>query len=147
MDESHYSHVQPSTYNPSTLESIREPASVPLLISPQSVDQDLIRDQPLETDFPATDAPPEHRAQPLEADLGSRCSMRSTSVAASPAVYVHGCKISYEMTPFSSTLSALHPMCRICQNPSEKKNVLITPCRCDGSLKHVHGTCLRVSTV
>ena len=60
------------------------------------------------------------------------------------AVSLTGVKISYDITPFSSTLSSLYPVCRICQNPAEKKNALLTPCRCDGSLKYVHGTCLRV---
>lgn len=59
---------------------------------------------------------------------------------------VAGVGMNYEMTPFSSTLSSLYPMCRICQCPAEPDNTLITPCRCDGSLKHIHATCLLVST-
>lgn len=52
---------------------------------------------------------------------------------------------SYEQTPFSSTMSSLAPICRICQATGEPDNVLIYPCRCDGSMKYIHGTCLRVS--
>lgn len=56
-----------------------------------------------------------------------------------------GVTVSYELTPFSSTISSLCPICRICQCPGDAKNVLISPCRCSGSLKFIHGTCLRVS--
>lgn len=37
--------------------------------------------------------------------------------------------------------------CRICYseiNPITKKNDLIAPCKCDGSVKHVHFTCLKL---
>lgn len=75
--------------------------------------------------------------------FSSQVSMAScthkSSFAQMPAVIV-----SYELTPFSSTLSSLHPICRICQCPAEVNNVLISPCRCSGSLKFIHGTCLRV---
>lgn len=76
--------------------------------------------------------------------FSSQLSMTSSltrSVSRIPPV-----TISYDMTPFSSTLSSLSPSCRICQCPNDVNNVLITPCRCDGSLKHIHGTCLRVCT-
>jgi len=53
--------------------------------------------------------------------------------------------INYELTPFSSTISSLSPLCRICQCCAEADNVLINPCRCDGSLKYIHATCLLVS--
>lgn len=72
--------------------------------------------------------------------FGSTCSNWSqpTSMAS--------IKVSYELSPFSSTQSSLFPLCRICQLPHEKSNVLIAPCRCDGSVKHIHGTCLRVGS-
>lgn len=86
----------------------------------------------------------------------TRCAMTTSAVASdadnfsrlsssggTPALA--GVHISYEMTPFSSTLSSLHPVCRICQTATEKNNILLSPCRCDGTLKYVHGTCLRVS--
>lgn len=124
---------------------VREPAAVPLLSTTQqstSCTNHHTESQPLETDFPATDT----LQKPLETEFGSQCSVTSSNQASiSPSSVVVSCKISYDMTPYSSTLSALHPICRICQSPSEKNNVLITPCRCDGTLKHVHGTCLRVS--
>lgn len=77
----------------------------------------------------------------LSENFGSQSSEWSQTSTST----VTGIKVSYDMTPFSSTLSSLCPICRICQLPNEKNNILITPCRCDGSLKHVHGTCLRVS--
>ncbi|XP_067936311.1 E3 ubiquitin-protein ligase MARCHF8-like [Watersipora subatra] len=70
-------------------------------------------------------------------------SEHSSPSSSDEALSLPGIKISYDLTPFSSTLSSLHPVCRICQNPAEKNNALLTPCRCDGSLKYVHGTCLR----
>ncbi|KRZ58948.1 E3 ubiquitin-protein ligase MARCH11, partial [Trichinella nativa] len=33
-------------------------------------------------------------------------------------------------------------LCRICHLPAARGNPLITPCRCSGSLRHVHKTCL-----
>ena len=133
-----------------------ETVSEPLLTSSTFHAQTHTADQPLETDFPAhvdlspsrpTDLgqtqPLETRVErPLETNFGSHHSVASSLSQAPADLYQY--KISYEMTPYSSTLSSLHPVCRICQNPSEKRNVLITPCRCDGTLKHVHGTCLRV---
>lgn len=74
--------------------------------------------------------------------FSSQLSMTSSltrSVSRIPPV-----TITYDMTPFSSTLSSLSPSCRICQCHNDMNNVLITPCRCDGSLKYIHGTCLRV---
>lgn len=136
-------------------------ACEPLLASPSTIVPTDTAAQPLETDFPAhvdtssfTIADTIHRQlplesyseQPLETDFGSQCSVASSSQSQVPS-NLYQYKISYEMTPYSSTLSSLHPVCRICQNPSEKNNVLITPCRCDGSLKHIHGTCLRVGYI
>lgn len=71
--------------------------------------------------------------------FGSQCSTLSQQSSV-PSV-----KVSYDLTPFSSTQSSLFPLCRICQLPHDKDNILITPCKCNGTLKHVHGTCLRVS--
>lgn len=60
-------------------------------------------------------------------------------------ICVGGIKIAYEDSSCSSSLTVLYPTCRICQMSfSDKGGRLITPCRCKGSLKHVHGTCLRV---
>lgn len=77
----------------------------------------------------------------------SMTAVSNTDAAASmaPVTTNNNTLISYEPTPFSSTLSSLSPLCRICQCPSEAENILITPCRCDGSLKHIHATCLLVS--
>ncbi|KAF6019319.1 hypothetical protein EB796_022370 [Bugula neritina] len=59
-------------------------------------------------------------------------------------ICVGGIKIAYEDSSCSSSLTVLYPTCRICQMSfSDKGGRLITPCRCKGSLKHVHGTCLR----
>lgn len=37
------------------------------------------------------------------------------------------------------------PICRICLYPGDDREGLITPCRCAGTMKHVHYTCLMVS--
>ena len=76
--------------------------------------------------------------------FSSQLSMASTLATGRSASVLQGVSINYELTPFSSTLSSLNPLCRICQCPAEANNVLITPCRCDGSLKHIHATCLLV---
>ncbi len=48
----------------------------------------------------------------------------------------------------SDTNSAIIPICRICHMPEdENKEVLISPCRCAGTLQWIHNTCLMVSTV
>lgn len=36
-------------------------------------------------------------------------------------------------------------ICRICQMPGDDRDPLITPCRCAGSLRYVHASCLKVS--
>ncbi|XP_067945530.1 E3 ubiquitin-protein ligase MARCHF8-like [Watersipora subatra] len=59
-----------------------------------------------------------------------------------PTFTFNNVSVNYELTPFSSTLSSLTPLCRICQCPAETDLPLITPCRCDGSLKHIHASCL-----
>lgn len=37
-------------------------------------------------------------------------------------------------------------ICRICQMPDDEHDHLISPCRCTGSLRYVHTSCLKVST-
>ena len=45
----------------------------------------------------------------------------------------------------SETNSSLMPICRICHMPEDETEILISPCRCSGSLKFIHNTCLMVS--
>lgn len=85
---------------------------------------------------PHTDSLSSSDSESVSDNFGSQ-----TSSLATPA----SIKISYDMTPYSSTMSSLHPLCRICHNSGEKTDILITPCRCVGTLHHVHGTCLRVT--
>ena len=35
-------------------------------------------------------------------------------------------------------------ICRICQMPGDEKEPLISPCRCSGSLRYIHFSCLKV---
>ena len=47
----------------------------------------------------------------------------------------------------SETSSAVLPICRICHMPSEledEQEMLISPCRCAGTLQFIHNTCLQV---
>lgn len=77
--------------------------------------------------------------------FSSQLSMASTLSPSRSTNLLPSMAVNYELTPFSSTLSSLSPMCRICQCAStETDNTLISPCRCDGSLKHIHPTCLLV---
>lgn len=48
----------------------------------------------------------------------------------------------------SETSSSLLPICRICHMPGEledEREMLISPCRCAGTLQFIHNTCLQVS--
>jgi len=42
----------------------------------------------------------------------------------------------------SETNSSMMPICRICHMPEDDIEILISPCRCSGSLKFIHNTCL-----
>lgn len=54
-----------------------------------------------------------------------------------------GCDLISENPPHSVTESQA-PMCRICfSDETEKDNPLISPCKCSGSMQHVHIKCLR----
>ena len=47
----------------------------------------------------------------------------------------------------SETSSAVLPICRICHMPGElddEQEMLISPCRCAGTLQFIHNTCLQV---
>ncbi len=45
----------------------------------------------------------------------------------------------------SETSSAILPICRICHMPGEdEEEMLISPCRCAGTLQFIHNTCLQV---
>ncbi len=45
----------------------------------------------------------------------------------------------------SETNSSLFPICRICHMPEDESDMLISPCRCAGTLQFIHGACLMVS--
>ncbi len=46
----------------------------------------------------------------------------------------------------SETSSAILPICRICHMPGEDEDeMLISPCRCAGTLQFIHNTCLQVT--
>ena len=45
----------------------------------------------------------------------------------------------------SETASALLAICRICHQPGDEYDILISPCRCAGTLQFIHNTCLMVS--
>ena len=44
----------------------------------------------------------------------------------------------------SDSSSAIIAICRICHMPGEEDEILITPCRCAGTLQFIHNTCLQV---
>ena len=47
--------------------------------------------------------------------------------------------------PKSETNSVSGPLCRICHMNGEEGEILISPCRCSGTLQFIHNTCLMVS--
>jgi hypothetical protein len=47
----------------------------------------------------------------------------------------------------SDTASAIVPICRICHQPGEGLDILISPCRCAGTLQFIHNTCLMVGVL
>lgn len=40
-------------------------------------------------------------------------------------------------------LTTSEQLCRICLDPGEYDNPLITPCKCSGSVKYIHLNCLK----
>lgn len=52
---------------------------------------------------------------------------------------------SSSMASIATTSSFGGPVCRICHSPGDKLEPLISPCRCLGTLKYVHASCLLVS--
>lgn len=44
----------------------------------------------------------------------------------------------------SVTGTDLLPICRICQLPGDMVDPLFSPCRCSGSLRFIHYSCLKV---
>lgn len=44
-----------------------------------------------------------------------------------------------------TTGTDLLPICRVCQLPGDYQDPLFTPCRCSGTLRFIHYTCLKVS--
>ncbi|XP_064626161.1 E3 ubiquitin-protein ligase MARCHF4-like isoform X2 [Lineus longissimus] len=46
------------------------------------------------------------------------------------------------LPPESENASIIFPICRICHQPGEEHEILISPCRCAGSLQYIHNNCL-----
>lgn len=44
---------------------------------------------------------------------------------------------------YSEATSSVFPFCRICHQPGEEHNSLISPCRCTGTLQYIHAACLK----
>ena len=53
--------------------------------------------------------------------------------------------MSYTLDSKSDTNSVFLDICKICHQPSDPEDPLISPCRCAGSLQYIHGACLTVS--
>ena len=51
----------------------------------------------------------------------------------------------YSLDSKSETNSVFWDICKICHQPSDPEDPLISPCRCAGTLQYIHGTCLTVS--
>ncbi|WAR22988.1 MARH1-like protein [Mya arenaria] len=49
----------------------------------------------------------------------------------------------YSSLTMSDTGTDLWLICRICQMPDCEKDPLITPCRCSGSMRYIHTSCLK----
>ena len=47
----------------------------------------------------------------------------------------------------SDSQSAILAICRICHMPGDEDEILISPCRCAGTLQFIHNTCLQVKFV
>lgn len=45
----------------------------------------------------------------------------------------------------TDSTSAILPICRICHMPGDESEILISPCRCVGTVQFIHNTCLMVS--
>lgn len=54
-------------------------------------------------------------------------------------------KFTYTSCEPSEVGTDLLPICRICQLPGDKEDSLFSPCRCSGSVRYIHQSCLKVS--
>ena len=45
----------------------------------------------------------------------------------------------------SETGSAVYSICRICHMPEDESEMLISPCRCAGTMQFIHNACLQVT--
>ncbi|KAL5017349.1 hypothetical protein ScPMuIL_006938 [Solemya velum] len=52
-------------------------------------------------------------------------------------------KFTYTSCEPSEVGTDLLPICRICQLPGDKEDSLFSPCRCSGSVRYIHQSCLK----
>ena len=75
-------------------------------------------------------------------------SLSNYSVAGGNSVFANTAVSSLaNCEKHSETSSAMLPICRICHMPGElddEQEMLISPCRCAGTLQFIHNTCLQV---
>ena len=55
-------------------------------------------------------------------------------------------QVKYQF-PDSDATSTMMEICRICHMPGDLEEILISPCRCAGTLQYIHHTCLMVSVI
>ena len=77
----------------------------------------------------------------------TRTEMEAFEFEPPPSIYPSSLNIPSLLdskSSLSDSTSAIIAICRICHMPGEEDEILITPCRCAGTLQFIHNTCLQV---
>ena len=74
---------------------------------------------------------------------GSKISGIQRMPSCLTASKLSSCKFGSQTVSESGTDN--YSFCRICQMQGDDRDPLFSPCRCSGSLRYIHGSCLKVS--
>ena len=119
-----------------------EPCTIPLLAN-----LDLSLTTPMGTPIPGRAIAIHGTCTPLSGTSTPILDCKTVSVDSVslvlPGPRCH-CDSKSQLSMLSDTNSALLPICRICHLPEDGGDILISPCRCAGTLQFIHNTCLMV---
>ena len=119
-----------------------EPCTIPLLAN-----LDLSLTTPMGTPIPGRAIAIHGTCTPLSGTSTPILDCKTVSIDSMslvlPGPQCH-CDSKSQLSMLSDTNSALLPICRICHLPEDGGDILISPCRCAGTLQFIHNTCLMV---
>ncbi|KAK2145634.1 hypothetical protein LSH36_667g00021 [Paralvinella palmiformis] len=117
-----------------------EPCTIPLLAN-----LDLSLTTPMGTPIPGRAIAIHGTCTPLSGTSTPILDCKTVSIDSMslvlPGPQCH-CDSKSQLSMLSDTNSALLPICRICHLPEDGGDILISPCRCAGTLQFIHNTCL-----